>query len=131
MGTFSWLLRISSMDGQQAQDIEATVTPGPPPPRCPPSSFGSWGSGRVESALSCWPTGGGSRWKSGELGPRLMAQAKLPLWYSEKMTLPPCWGPTPWKGGGPGGGPHVAATRSHPPHHVLNPPRLMTVGVGW
>ena len=28
MGTFSWLLRISSMDGQQAQDIEATVETG-------------------------------------------------------------------------------------------------------
>ena len=28
MGTFSWLLRISSMDGQQTQDIEATVDTG-------------------------------------------------------------------------------------------------------
>ena len=28
MGTFRWPLRISSMDGQQAQDIEATVDTG-------------------------------------------------------------------------------------------------------
>ena len=28
MGTFSWPLRISNMDGQQAQDIEATVSTG-------------------------------------------------------------------------------------------------------
>ena len=28
MGTFKWLLRISSMDGQQGQDIEATVDTG-------------------------------------------------------------------------------------------------------
>ena len=28
MGTFKWPLRISSMDGQQAQDIEATVDTG-------------------------------------------------------------------------------------------------------
>ena len=28
MGTFSWPLRISSMDGQQTQDIEATVDTG-------------------------------------------------------------------------------------------------------
>ncbi len=28
MGTFSWLLRISSMDGQHTQDIEATVDTG-------------------------------------------------------------------------------------------------------
>ena len=27
MGTFKWPLRISSMDGQQAQEIEATVDP--------------------------------------------------------------------------------------------------------
>ena len=28
MGTFKWPLRISSMDGQQAQDVEATVDTG-------------------------------------------------------------------------------------------------------
>ena len=28
MGTFKWPLRISSMDGQQAQEIEATVDTG-------------------------------------------------------------------------------------------------------
>ena len=28
MGTFKWPLRISSMDGQQAQNIEATVDTG-------------------------------------------------------------------------------------------------------
>ena len=69
MGTFSWPLRISSMDGQQAQDIEATVDTGAVvSPRCQLRAFcGIWAvERRRASAGFCWPMDGGSRWTTGK-----------------------------------------------------------------
>ena len=59
MGTFSWPLRISSMDGQQARDIEATVDTGAAYTTLPTRLLRELGVTPMAGAGSCWPTGGG------------------------------------------------------------------------
>ena len=66
MGTFKWPLRISSMDGQQAQDIEATVDTG--------ASFTTLPSSLLRE-LGIEPTGGASRWSTDRRGLPLTARA--------------------------------------------------------
>ena len=76
MGTFEWPLRISSMDGQQAQDIEATVDTGAAYTTLPSSLLRELGVEPMGSAGSCWRTGGGSIWTTGGPGPQSAAAAR-------------------------------------------------------
>ena len=97
MGTFKWPLRISSMDGQQAQDIEATVDTG--------ASFTTLPSSLLRE-LGIEPTG-----KRGFLvadGRRVemeFGQAWATIDGESVVTIVvfgvedalPCWRPTPWR----------------------------------
>ena len=71
MGTFTWPLRISSMDGQHSLDVEATVDTG---------AFYTTIPARLLRQLGIEPYGkpqvpgsrrdGGWRWSTGRRGPR-------------------------------------------------------------
>ncbi len=67
MGTFSWPLRISSMDGQQAQEIEATVDTGAAYTTLPTRLLRELGVAPMgKRRFLCWPMDGGSRWTTGK-----------------------------------------------------------------
>ena len=69
MGTFTWPLRISSMDGQHSLDLEATVDTGAFYTTLPARLLRELGIEPMGTRRSCWPTGGGWRWSTDRRGP--------------------------------------------------------------
>ena len=111
MGTFTWPLRISSMDGQHSLDVEATVDTG---------AFYTTLPARLLRELGIEPMGTpqvpGSRWSAGGDGVRAGVGHDRPtrVWSLlsslEKDGAPPLIGSLHPGGAGPGGGPHLTAT---------------------
>ena len=90
MGTFTWPLRISSMDGQQSLEIEATVDTGAAYTTLPASLLRDLGVAPYgQTQVACWPTAGGSSWTMGRPVQPSTAIASRPSWYSEKTTPRP------------------------------------------
>ena len=62
MGTFSWPVRIASMDGQEAKDIEATVDTGAAFTTLPASLLRELGTEPMAGERCCKLTAGALRW---------------------------------------------------------------------
>ena len=117
MGTFRWPLRISSMDGQQAQDVEATVDTGAAYTTLPGSFLRELGIEPMDRGVFLLADG---RRVEMDIG-----RAWATVDGSSEVTLV-VFGRRPGSAGSlhsgrveAGGGPHCTATRSHPSHHVL------------
>lgn len=98
MGTFTWPLRISSMDGQQSLDIEATVDTGAFYTMLPARLLRELGIEPVAKRMFLVADGRRVERSTVGRGPRWTGRARLPSWPLGKTTLHPCWGPTPWRG---------------------------------
>ena len=75
MGTFNWPLRISSMDGEQSREIEATVDTGAAYTTLPASLLHEIGVEPRGKRRFCWLTGAGSRWTTVKRGRVLTERA--------------------------------------------------------
>ena len=119
MGTFKWPLRISSMDGQQSQNIDATVDTG--------ASFTTLPSNLLRE-LGIEPTGkrgflvaDGRRveMEYGQAWATIDGESVVTIVVFGVEEAPPLLGPTPWEGLGPGGGSGSSTAGSHPHDPLL------------
>ena len=119
MGTFRCPLRISSMDGQQERDVEATVDTGAAYTTLPGSLLRDLGIEPMDKGvflLRRRSPGGDGHWESLGHGQRLQRGHSRRV---RRGRRPGSAGSLHPGGVEAGGGPHCTATRSHPSHHVL------------
>ena len=97
MGTFQWPLRISSMDGQQAQDIEATVDTGASFTTLPSSLLRELGIEATGKRGFLVADGRRIEMDYGQAWATIDGESVVTIVVFGEDEAPPCWGPTPWR----------------------------------
>ena len=120
MGTFNWPLRISSMDGQQSREIEATVDTGAayttlPAPLLRELGVDAEGKAQVPARRR---SAGRYGLRTG-VGHRGRRERYVTIVVFGEDDAPSAAGGIHPRRPGPGGGPGRTAIGPDPPHHVL------------
>ena len=97
MGTFNWPLRISSMDGQQARDIEATVDTGASFTTLPASLLRELGIDATGKRRFLLADGRRIEVDYGEARATIDGESVTTLVVFGEDHAQPCWAPIPLK----------------------------------
>ena len=119
MGTFRCPLRISSMDGQQERDVEATVDTGAAYTTLPGSLLRELGIEPMDKGVFLLADGRRVEMDIGRAWATVNGSSEVTLVVFGEDDAPASVGSLHPGRVEAGGGPHCAATRSHPSHHVL------------
>ena len=119
MGTFRWSLRISSMDGQRTQDLEATVDTGAVYTTLPGSLLRELGIEPVGKRRSLLADGRRIEMDYGEARAMVDGESVATLVVFGQDDAPALLGAYTLEGLALGRGPGGAATGPHSSHHVL------------
>ena len=121
MGTFKWPLRISSMDGLQTQEIEATVDTGAAYTTLPTSLLRELGVAPMGKRRFLLADGRRIEMDYGEAWATIDGESITTLVGFGEDDTPPLLGAYTLERSGLGGGSSGAAIGPNPPHHVLGP----------
>ena len=130
MGTFKWPLRISSMDGQQGLEIEATVDTGAAYTSLPTSLLRELGVAPMGKRRFLLADGRRIEMDYGEARATVDGESVTTLVVFGEDDTPPLLGAYTFAGGlylersGLGGGSSGAAIGPNAPHHVLGPAQV-------
>ena len=128
MGTFKWPLRISSMDGQQAQDIEATVDTGASFTTLPSSLLRELGIEATGKRGFLLADGRRVEMDYGQAWATIDGESVVTIVVFGQDEAPPFAGGLHPGRFGPSGGPGSSTAGAHPHDHVLG---HSVVSVRW
>ena len=97
MGTFRWPLRISSMDGQQAQEIEATVDTGASFTTLPSRLLRELGVEATGKRGFLLADGRRVEMDYGQAWATIDGESVVTIVVFGEDEALHCWGPTPWR----------------------------------
>ena len=97
MGTFKWPLRIASMDGQQARDIEAVVDTGAAYSTLPARLLRELGVATIGKRRLLLADGRRIELDYGQAWATIDGESVVTLVVFGEDDAQPCWGPIRWK----------------------------------
>ena len=121
MGTFTWPLRISSIDGEQSLEIEAAVDTGAFYTTLPASLLRELGATPMGKRRFLLADGRRLEMDYGEARAAVDGDSVTTLMVFGEDNAPALLGAYTLDGLGPGGGPGGTEIGPNPPHHVLGP----------